>query len=522
MRLVHLVLVGACPLVAAACATLIGFPDVPGVDDGGAEADPGAGPDGNGSGVGSSGVPASNSQSDGSPANAGDSGAGLTSSASSGAARPNGGSGGSASDSGAFGSGSSGGSAGAGTAGSSGDASSGGSGSSTGAGSDGGSSASSSGGSSGSSDDSGFDDSGSSSGGQGVCTPGSTQCSGASGVAICGAAGQWGAVWPCTSGTCSNGACVGATTTGASCQTGGAAPIDCGATHESCCTSLEVPGGIYYRTYANTGSGPTGESDPAVVSGFRLDKYLVTVGRFRQFVNATLPPDGGAGWLPLLGSGKHAHLNGGSGLNATAGGYEPGWVGGDDSNIAPADINLACSPSFSSWTSAPGTQETLPINCVNWYEAYAFCIWDGGFLPSEAEWEYATAGGSQQREFPWGSTDPGTNNEYAIYGYGAGCYYPSSGTCTGLVNVAPVGTPTLGAGLWAQLDLAGEVDEWILDSYAAYVDPCTDCADTAPAAYRVIRGSGFSTALLVTGYRATPTAPMNRSPGVGFRCARTP
>ena len=30
--------------------------------------------------------------------------------------------------------------------------------------------------------------------------------------------------------------------------------------------------------------GPTGEADPASVSGFRLDKYLVTVGRFRQYV----------------------------------------------------------------------------------------------------------------------------------------------------------------------------------------------------------------------------------------------
>ena len=48
------------------------------------------------------------------------------------------------------------------------------------------------------------------------------------------------------------------------------------------------------------------------------------------------------------------------------------------------------------------------MNCVNWFEAYAFCIWDGGFLPSDTEWEYAAAGGSLQREYPWGSTAPGT------------------------------------------------------------------------------------------------------------------
>jgi len=58
---------------------------------------------------------------------------------------------------------------------------------------------------------------------------------------------------------------------------------------ESCCTSLEVTGGTYYRTYTNDGTGPTGEADPATVSSFRLDKYLVTVGRFRQFVRAAVP-----------------------------------------------------------------------------------------------------------------------------------------------------------------------------------------------------------------------------------------
>ena len=46
------------------------------------------------------------------------------------------------------------------------------------------------------------------------------------------------------------------------------------------------------------------------------------------------------------------------------------------------------------WTSAAGANEKRPQNCLSFYDLHAFCIWDGGFLPSEAEWEYAAAGGS--------------------------------------------------------------------------------------------------------------------------------
>jgi formylglycine-generating enzyme required for sulfatase activity len=300
---------------------------------------------------------------------------------------------------------------------------------------------------------------------------------------------------------------------------------DCGASSESCCTSLDVTGGTYFRTYTpNWGSvgPPPAEGNPATVSGFRLDKYEVTVGRFRQFVTAW---NGGTGYTPAAGSGKHTHLNAGQGLanSDSAVTNEPGWVVSDNRNIAPTNTNLACKARYVTWTPSAGNNEALPINCVNWYEAYAFCIWDGGFLPSEAEWEYAAAGGSQQREYPWGSTDPGRGNQYAIFGDGVGtCYYPSVGPCTGVANIAPVGSATQGAGVWGQLDLAGNVWEWNLDSYAAYVDRCADCANLAATASRVVRGGYFyvpSTILLPPNRNDSPAA--YRSNCLGLRCARS-
>ena len=161
----------------------------------------------------------------------------------------------------------------------------------------------------------------------------------------------------------------------------------------------------------------------------------------------------------------------------------------------------------------------MPINCVNWQESYAFCIWDGGFLPSESEWEYAAAGGSEQREYPWGSNPPGIANEFAVYN----CSFTIGGLC----GPAPVGSPTLGAGAWGQLDVVGNVLHWDLDWYASYVDPCNDCAFVTTSAYRVPRGTpGFdsSAATLPSSFRntfmATPSSA--RAVDLGFRCARTP
>jgi len=307
---------------------------------------------------------------------------------------------------------------------------------------------------------------------------------------------------------------------GASCEVDAAGTAQCGSNGESCCTSLLVPGGSYDRTYTNDGSGPTAQSDPASVSGFRLDRYLVTVGRFRQFVIASA-----AGWVPAAGSGKHAHLNAGRGLAASgAAGYEPGWNPADTSQLptTAADwmARLSCEPTFQTWTDTAGPHETLPMSCVDWYEAYAFCIWDGGFLPSEAEWELAASGGDQQREYPWGSTDPGTSSLYLI----SDCNYPpGSNGCSGAVNVAPVGTATLGAGRWGQLDLAGNLAEWTLDWYAPYVDPCQDCVYTTDFSYRVVRGGSFGTDTEdIFPAARDGDVPASRNSFYGVRCARSP
>ena len=344
----------------------------------------------------------------------------------------------------------------------------------------------------------------------------------------------------CNGGTC---ACPNgeATCSAPSCGAGGPGVTNCGpAANESCCTSLLVDGnntpdggadaGAFYRQYSNNGTGPTNPADPAIVSSFLLDKYDVTVGRFRQFVNAVVTSSGTFSWVPPVGSGKHTHLNGAKGLvnvGPEAGtGFEPGWLNGDAGNISLTNASLTSCSGVSTWTATPGTQENLPMNCVNWYEAFAFCIWDGGFLPTTTEWQYAAAGGTQMREYPWGSTALGSSNQYAIYS----CYYGDR-SCE-LGDIAPVGTATLGVGRWGQLDLVGEQPQLFLDNTLFASTSCTDCADIDPVNTQSAGGdqersstSWFMPGNTFTFFGSRPKTGRYWSsvddPN-GFRCARAP
>jgi formylglycine-generating enzyme required for sulfatase activity len=83
-----------------------------------------------------------------------------------------------------------------------------------------------------------------------------------------------------------------------------------------------------------------------------------------------------------------------------------------------------------------------------------------------------------------------------------------------------VGTAVLGAGLWGQLDLVGEVSGWNLDWFADnYVDPCTDCVDLTETSSRVFQGGSFRSFLPPNLDYDKPT---DRSEAVGLRCARSP
>jgi formylglycine-generating enzyme required for sulfatase activity len=306
-----------------------------------------------------------------------------------------------------------------------------------------------------------------------------------------------------------------------SCSPGGAGMTDCGpggSGSESCCTSLEVIGGMFYRSYDDVTY--TDDNYPATVSSFRLDKYEVTVGRFRQFVSALM-----RGWLPAPGSGKHSYLNGGRGLenSANPGTYESGWVTAGDSSVAPTNGNLACGAGpvtdYPTWTPVAGNNETKPINCMNWYEAYAFCIWDGGFLPSEAEWNYAAAGGGSaggQRAYPWSSPSTSTTIDcrHANYDPGSLCF------ASGVNNVGS--ESPAGDGRYGHADLAGNVFEWNLDSWGSYLNPCTDCANLSPAPSLVLRGGSFldhPSAQLVSD-RSLNGLPVSSNSSFGIRCAR--
>jgi len=275
----------------------------------------------------------------------------------------------------------------------------------------------------------------------------------------------------------------------------------------SCCENQLVPGGTFPMGRSDAGCDASYASydeqpeHPATVAAFYLDRFEVTVGRFREFVDqyTGAPPAHGAGAHPLI--------------------TDSGWQGDWDAEL-PADqasfvASLQCSGSYETWTDQPGSNEGYPINCVNWYQAFAFCIWDGGRLPTEAEWEFAAAGGDENRLYPWGQKEP-------KYGQAVHDNYIHS-------PFVLVGSCSPGRSRWGQDDLAGSMWEWTRDGYSEswYANPagnpCTDCANLSNSSGRVHRGGRWDCGW--DWLRSTARYGQAASHGgiqIGLRCARNP
>jgi len=257
-------------------------------------------------------------------------------------------------------------------------------------------------------------------------------------------------------------------------------------TDVSCCTSAVTAGGSY-----NRGGDP---SYPATVSDFRLDKYEVTVGRFRKFVQQYdgTPPEYQAGAHPaIVGSG-----------------WLPEWDVELPADQAELASSVRCHSLWMTYTHTAGDNESCPINCVSWYEAFAFCIWDGGRLPTEAEWEYIAGGGSENRLYPWGT---GLTAAHANYNDAANSPY------------VDVGTTPLGNGRWGHIDLAGSEGEPVLDFASPFPVPCNDCAQITGAGDRRARGGSWNQGPtdLENTYRNNQLSPSESHPQMGLRCARS-
>jgi formylglycine-generating enzyme required for sulfatase activity len=144
---------------------------------------------------------------------------------------------------------------------------------------------------------------------------------------------------------------------------------------------------------------------------------------------------------------------------------------------------------------------------VSWNDAAAFCRWYGKRLPTEAEWELA-AKGYTENIYSWGNGFSADRANTQERGIGQPIAIAS------LANASPFGA----------YDLIGNVWEWVSDWYGGdyyALSPSTNPRGPASGLTRVIRGGSFKS----NGARATTTIRRTASQDgwsddIGFRCVK--
>jgi formylglycine-generating enzyme len=232
---------------------------------------------------------------------------------------------------------------------------------------------------------------------------------------------------------------------GPSCADG----LDCEGT--SCCENLLVPGGRFMQGRSLKGTDALKNAPPYFdyelpehpvdVPAFYMDKFEVTNGRWRKFAETH------AGWHPEEGQGAHPQIP------------ETGWRASWNQDLEfvyskyePPKQYFGCEIPFYQKVEE---YQTHPINCIGWQKAQAFCISEGGRLPTSAEWEFAAAGGEENRLYPWGKEEPNSSRALFL------CGGELSQEC--FLQRDKYGLRSSGASKFGHIDLAGNSTELTLD-----------------------------------------------------------
>ena len=258
------------------------------------------------------------------------------------------------------------------------------------------------------------------------------------------------------------------------------------------------------------------------LNGFWMDRTEVTNAMFARFVTET-------------GYQTEAEKAGGSMIKEWigTGGYPVFAQGADWQHPHGPDTNIS-------------GMENHPVVQVSWNDAAAYCAWAGRGLPTAPQWEKA-AFGADTRRYPWGNQIEGLHlNFYDRQMWdkvrnAAGNDYnwdQVSFTDDGYQFTAPVGSFRQGASPYGNMDMAGNVAEWVADWF--YPGYYTTAARRNPApppdgwGERLALGGSWLTLPRageifdplwfgwdgVTEYYPNHYNPAQRFDFLGFRCAQ--